>query len=174
MRAFPLLAIGCLFKTIDAHSEHGPIPLVSVSKVTDFVMTSVYLTVDAVKFTSSKIEDTLPGEAQMQYKKFTMHCSEYLKMVQTWWATNAIVGMLRTTTLMIFGKLTAIYERADTNSARIIDPVVAEFEARYPSSSGVIGKSLLDRLLLIYWLDWFIRFVARCIFRSSGVKKAKF
>ena len=163
MRIVVLFFIGCL-------AAGAAKPLISVNTVTEVVKTSVGLSVDIAKFSSYKVEESLPQEARKHYIKFTSHCQEYAKMVQEFFATNVVVGNLKNVAGMVIEFVSNIYERANAQSATIIDPVVHELEQRYPSSAGLIGASLLDRLLVSVWLVWFFRTAARLTMRLLGFK----
>jgi len=55
------------------------------------------------------------------------------------------------------------YDELNRQSAQVIDPLVRDFEKRYPSSAGRIGSSLLDRFLLIVWLLFLVRVFILCL-----------
>lgn len=49
------------------------------------------------------------------------------------------------------------YDELNRQSAQVIDPLVKDFERRYPSSAGRIGSSLVDRFLVCVWLLFLMR-----------------
>lgn len=163
MRIVVLFLAGCLM----AQSSK---PLLSVNTVTEVVKTSVGLSLDIAKFSSYKVEQSLPQEARKHYVKFTTHCQDYSQMVQEFFATNPVVANLKNVAGMAYEFLSNMYERANAQSAKIIDPVVLEFEKKYPSSAGLIGASLLDRLLVAVWLVWFFRTAGGLTIRLLGCK----
>lgn len=160
MRVSTLFVIGCLAIAADASSK----PLISVSKVTELATTSASLTLDIVKFSSSKIEESLSGEPRRVYNAFTLHVQTYLAMVKDWWSTGIVGSNVRNAWGFTVAIVSANYERINSLSSRIMDPVVSEFEKRYPSCEGLVGPSILDRLLLALWLVFFVRFTVRTLF----------
>jgi hypothetical protein len=159
MRVSILFLVGCF-----AIASAAKTPLISVSKVADLASTSASLTVDLVKFSSNKIEESLTGEPRRIYHQFLVHLDGYMRMVQEWWSTGFVGSQVMNAVGFVTAVLTTNYERVDSLSARILDPVVSEFEKRYPSCSGLLGPSILDRLLLALWLVFFIRFTLRTLF----------
>jgi hypothetical protein len=145
-------------------------PLISVGTVSDMVKTSVSLSLDLAKFSSNKVEEALPLEARKHYAKFTLHAQEYSQMVQNFVVTNPLVARVTNAVGTAYAVAANTYERANAQSAKIIDPVVHEFEKRYPASAGLIGESLLDRMLVALWLIWFIKTTARLSMRLLGCK----
>ncbi len=149
-------------------------PLISVSKVTDLATTSASIALDLAKFTSNKIEESLSGEPRRIYHEFTVHFHGYLRMLQEWWSTGTIGPHVMNGVGFIVAVVKTNYERVNILSARIIDPIVNDFEKRYPSSEGLIGSSVLDRLLLAIWLMYFVKFAFRTVFVLVGFPSRKF
>lgn len=72
-----------------------------------------------------------------------------------------------------------IYDLLKRESAKLMDPVVQEFRAKYPESARHIGDSFPDRLLLLLWLMFmlriFILFVTlpiKAVFQRLGRKSS--
>lgn len=139
--------------------EGGVKSLISVDKVTDLVYSTASLSLNMFKFTSDKIEESLTGEPKTIYRKFTNHCAEYIDMIVNMWNTSPALAPVRN----VFGIVTAHvinqYQRISNLSGKIIDPIVQDFEDRYPASKGLIGSSILDRFLLIGWVYYMWKMV---------------
>ena len=160
-----------------SHTDRRHSPVVSLSKVTDLITDSFSLGLDLITFSSNKLEESLTGEPQKIYGKFVHHTTEYRDMVTEWWSTSR-VGTTVTAGLGVVASFALQqYQRMNKVSARILDPVVHEFEGRFPSSQGLVGASLGDRLLLIVWLVWLtrtsIRLTGQVLFGCKGCRKSR-
>ena len=139
--------------------QAGVNPLISVYKVTELVSSTASLSLNMVKFTSDKIEESLTGEPKNIYRKFTKHCAEYTDMIVKMWKTSPAIAPVRNVLGIVTGHVVDQYQRISKLSGRIIDPIVHQFEERYPASKGLIGSSILDRFLLISWVYWMWKMV---------------
>jgi hypothetical protein len=149
MRAF-IAVFACIASSVAAE------PVISVNQVSSLVFTSASLTLNMVKFTSDKFEEALSGESKELYHKFTVHCHQYTQMVKEWWSVSPVknwVGIALT-------HVSAQYDRISALSAKILDPVVHQLETSYPATKGLVGASILDRMLLVGWLVWMWRALA--------------
>jgi hypothetical protein len=140
--------------------QSGVNPLISVDKVTDLVYSTASLSLNMFKFTSDKIEESLTGEPKNIYRKFTNHCAEYIDMIVNMWNTSPAIAPVRNVVGIVTGHVINQYQRISKLSGKIIDPIVQQFEERYPASKGLIGSSILDRFLLIGWVYWMWKMVA--------------
>lgn len=135
-------------------------PLVSVAAVTELASDSFTLTYDLIRFSSIKIEESLSGEPRTIYSEFTKKCVAYKAMVVDYWTAHPAVGdSVKGITAIAYEQ----YATLNILSARILDPLMKEFEEKCPSSKGMIGSGLADRLLLATYLIWFVRFVLSVI-----------
>lgn len=50
-----------------------------------------------------------------------------------------------------------VYDDVNAQTVKMLDPVVEEFRLQYPDSGQYIGESLLDRLLLVFWLIFAVK-----------------
>ena len=131
-------------------------PVISVNQVSSLVSSSASLTLNIVKFTSDKIEEALPPRYEQIYHKFTVHCHQYTQMVLEWWSVSPIKNWFSIALTHVYAQ----YDRISALSAKIIDPVVHQLETSYPATKGLIGPTILDRMLLVGWLVWMWRMVA--------------
>ena len=136
-------------------------PLVSVTKLSELVTDSVALSVDMTKFASAKIEESLSGQPKEIYSHFTRQVVGYKKMVADAYAASPVSSIVAKSVGIVFTLAAEQYNRINSLSARIIDPIVREFETKFPASKGLVGPSIADRLLLGFWLVWFVKFAAR-------------
>jgi hypothetical protein len=135
-------------------------PVVSVSKLVELVSHSASLSYDIALFTSDKLEASLSGEPRRIYSEFTKHCIQYKGMIMNYWKSSQALQDALGFVYMTVGQQ---IERANEFSGRILNPLVAEFEKRYPSSKGLVGETVLDRVLLGYWLVVFVRLMLRLL-----------
>lgn len=132
----------------------------SVAAVTELASDSLSLTYDLIRFSSVKIEESLSGEPKKIYSEFTKKCVAYKAMVVDFWNPQpALIDIMKSITAIAYEQ----YATLNTLSARILDPLMNEFEKKFPSSERMIGTGLADRLLLATYLIWFVRFVLSVI-----------
>jgi hypothetical protein len=157
MRSLLIVGVLCVL------TSGSQTPLVSVSKLSELVSDSVSLTVDLTKFTSVKLEESLSGQPKHIYAQFTNKAVTYKKMVKDTYAASPVSGVVQKAAGAVWTVATEQYTRINALSGKIIDPLVNEFETRFPASKGLVGPSVADRLLVLFWLVWCIRRAARLV-----------
>lgn len=99
---------------------------------------------------------------EYQYK-----ATPYIHKVQTSVkeVSDRIAPVLHYTWVKIHHGVSRMYKEFNAQSKRALDPLVAGFSSRYPISGGLIGPSLLDRILLALWMLWVLRTIYRVLGR---------
>lgn len=150
----PSLVLLCL-NIVNVNASNYSEPLVSVSRAASLARDSFKLVGSLVAFSSEKLDESLgdspPGKI---YREFLNHVYRYRQMLIDWSETSAFAAAVNTAATFIGSQISHNYERVNALSARIIDPLVNNFESRFPSVRGFIGRSLIDRLFLAGWLVW--------------------
>jgi len=173
MRVFILLIIAAAATAANGKKSSIEEPLVSYDKVHTLVTSSVELGVDLVKFGSYKIEESLNGETKKVYSKFVNRLEEYSTMVWT------MVAPVRALTVTAFGTVMSVvknrYDAFNKLNHQYVDPIVVDFEGQFPSSAGLVGHELVDRLFVAVWIYYFFKCSIRLAFRKCGgcCKKTK-
>lgn len=113
----------------------------------DFVSRSLELTRDVTAFTIGSLKSSLPGYILERGDQILdlMRSEVPEGLVDKLAAFNPVYDRIR----RVIGNA---YVEFDLTSRVWIDPVIAQFAHRYPSSSTLIGSSLADRVALICWL----------------------
>lgn len=133
-------------------------PLVSVARASTLVKESLYLAGDLVVYTSEKLEESLgDGNIKQAYADFVQHLKRYRQMIIEWTRTSPIASAVYNAMAFAVSQTIQQYERIDKLSGKILDPVVRDFENRFPTCKGYVGKSLIDRLFLAAWFMWLLK-----------------
>jgi hypothetical protein len=140
-------------------------PLVSFQGVVDLAVSSTSLGYDIVNYGNDKFTDALPNDYRALYKKFRSDLKQYVATYVTPITDKAKVHGTA------FGKpvvdvLSLAYQQVDGMTKSFLDPIIFEFERRYPAHAGAIGPSLADRLVLVAWIYLFIRVIRRVTCRG--------
>ena len=139
-----------------------PQPILTVDRVSGMLLDTLHLGINALVFTSMKLEDSLTA-FQPTYSKFRVHSTQYATMVAEAYSTSPTVGLLRD----CFGAVAqVVFSNWKVMEARVnpgLDKVVEDFESHFPTSKGLIGETLLDRILLGLWLYWLVAKAMRAV-----------
>jgi hypothetical protein len=156
MKGFTVYLLAAVVGQVNSSSE----PLVSLDSVSNLVVSSVELGADLVKFGSSKLQESLSGEPRKVYDKFVVHADNYKTMVVKWYAESSVTaGVTENVLKPVIGVLKGRYDAFNKLNHQYLDPIVEDFEARYPSSTGLLGSELVDRALVIVWMYMCLRYV---------------
>jgi hypothetical protein len=142
--------------------------LVSVDKVWDITTSSVELGYDLLRFGSSKIQETLTGDAREMYAKYVERIVEYRELVGDKINNSPARGIFLSFTSTIASALKNRYDAFNKLNHQYIDPIVVDFESRYPNSAGLLGHELGDRVLVAFWLYMFVKCTLRLVCRQCG------
>ena len=153
--------VACLmFFTVQVGSVSHQEPLVSFDSVSTLVWTSAELSVDLIKFGSCKLQESLSGEPRKVYDKFVDHAEHYKTMVVDWYSESSVsVGLRDSVIKPLIAVLKGRYDAFNKLNHQYLDPVLDDFEARYPKSTGLFGSELVDRILVVVWIYMCIRYV---------------
>ena len=116
------------------------------------------LTKDFTAFLVRKSVESLPEDYQNQIGSLTSSVPSFLHRAHS--ITAQVLSPVVSGLLDIIRRC---YEELNRQSAQVIDPLVRDFESRYPSSAGRIGTTLLDRFLVIMWLLLLVRIFILCL-----------
>jgi hypothetical protein len=132
-------------------------PLVSFSGVWDLTMETFGLVKDVTLYAHDKALEFVPTETRLKYEEYlNLGAAEFHK------AKRELQEIVRPTVDVVHEALTGIYQAADKRTSGILNTIVVDFERRFPRESGKIGRSLLDRLVLILYLYIFFK-TATCL-----------
>lgn len=126
--------------------------LVSSNALSDLLTSSVTLTKDFGSFFIHKSVTVLPESYQQIFESIESSVSAFLARFEPM-STSIVKPVLD----RIHDRIRFGYEELNRQSAQVIDPLVKEFENRYPSSTGRVGSSLVDRFLVCVWLLFLVR-----------------
>ena len=133
-------------------------PLVSIARASSLVKDSLHLAGDLAVYSSEKLEESLgDGNVKQAYGEFLQHLKRYRLMIIEWTRTSPIASAVYNAIAFAVSQTLQQYERIDKLSGKILDPVVRDFESRFPTSKGYVGKSLIDRLFLAAWFMWLLK-----------------
>lgn len=148
--------------------------LVSFNRMTDLVWSSIELGSDLVKFGSTKLQESLTGEPKKVYDRFVDHSVEYKGMVAEWYRNSALVaGVTDNLVKPIAGVLKGRYDAFNKLNHMYLDPIVEDFEDRYPGSAGLLGSELIDRALVVIYLYMCVRFALQLMCGGCCRKNAR-
>jgi hypothetical protein len=148
-------------------------PIMSLEKITTVLSATKDLTIDSVKFVSFKIEEALPEPHNDTYGKFVAHADEYTTMVGDMYRRSVVKPAVDVVYRTVFGLITKTYERLNNFNHMYLDALVQEFEHKFPTSRGLLGRELVDRVLTITWVYWSIKCALKLMCRKCSSKKCK-
>lgn len=147
-------------------------PLISYNSLVELSLNTSKLGRDIVLFTCERLHATFTSTASSRIfptlSLFDMNIFEQ--------SAKVLFGLFR----RIGAIASMVYEDVNAQSVKMLDPVVEEFRVQYPDSGQYIGESLLDRLLLVFWLIFavklliaFLTWPIRVVFAFKKIEKTK-
>ena len=107
------------------------------------------------------------------YGKFVHHVVEYRDMVWGLIKNSPLRGIVVGIAGTVMGVAKNRYDAFNKLNHQFIDPIVVDFEARYPSSAGLLGHELIDRALVAVWVYYFVKCTLRLLCRKCGACSRK-
>ena len=145
-------------------------PLVSLKGAVDLATSSAYLGYDLLSYGNDKFTEALPTDYRASYKKFRQDLKEYIaKYVMP--LTDSAKSQGTVLAAPAVKILSASYSQLDAITGNLINPVIAEFERRYPAHAGAIGPTLADRLVLALWVYLIVKVAKKLVYRTCCESK---
>jgi len=127
---------------------YDPTPqAVSADLFVGLIASTMTLSRDIAKYAITHAIECLPSDYKHTFDQSLIRITESsVPMYRS--MESRIFPVLDYTSVLIKN----LHQELNKQSGKIIDPLVDDFESRYPSGKGKIGSTFVDRLFLICWL----------------------
>jgi hypothetical protein len=140
--------------------------LVSFDSALSLTSASAYLTWDLLQYANDKFTEALPSDYRVSYKKFRVDLKNY-------WSQHVdpVIKQSKDAVWVVVAPalefLGTVYARADELSGSVLNPVIAEFEKKFPVHAGAFGVTLADRLTFGVWIFFLFKVAKRLVFGKA-------